>query len=207
MTNYIKIFFLGISYEELKNELLNGFRLTNPRYSPPEISHMVQTCWLPDPKERPTFTTLKQLTWESSLACDRENDKNMNVWQSSLNSNDKMHRRYKRIRKCNAVYQRQKQLGTKDESGSTSIATQSYADLDLSRLKALSKIDLVSKVCMVEGYRNEEETVPLTEVPDQYSNFDEFRPNGKIRLVFISSVPIHYSNALLIDTKYLNLFF
>ena len=153
---------------------------------------MVQTCWLPDPKERPTFTTLKQLTWESVSACNRENDRNMNICQSSLDTNDQMTRRYKRIKKYNSVQQRQKHTGKKDESGNTSIPTQSYADLDLTRLKALSKKDLVFNECTVEGYGKEEEEIPLTEVPDQFNKFDEFGSNGKIKLVCISSIPIHY---------------
>ena len=154
---------------------------------------MVQTCWLPDQKERPSFTKLKQLTWESISNCSRENDSNMNVCPSLLSDNNKQYKRYRKMRKCSYGYQRQKKSGTKDET-SSSIATQCYADLDLTRLKEASKKDSLLIKSAVEYFEKEEE-IPLKEVPDKLETMDDLTSNGKIKLVGDISV-IFSSNQL-----------
>ena len=54
-----------MDYRTLRDELLAGARLPNPTYSTPKISHLIQTCWLADPIERPTFTKIKRKLRES----------------------------------------------------------------------------------------------------------------------------------------------
>ena len=180
-------FQLGISYEELKNNLLDGFRLTNPKYSPPEISHMVQTCWLADPKERPTFTALKQITWEIVSSCDRENDGNMTIYSSALSDSRKPYKKYNKMRKCNPLYQREKAQGktkleSKDEC-SNSPVTQCYADLDLTMLKESSKKESIHNNSILENTGNEKEYKVLPNVPDKFDTLEDIPTNNIIKPV------------------------
>ena len=115
----------------MKYELLTGFRLSNPNYSPAEISHMVQTCWLPDPNERPTFTMLKQTSWQVLSSFD-PHETSDNPTSFSINTNDEMLTRYKQIKSCNPVVQRQniKDRRRQYASNQDSVSTQIYADLE-----------------------------------------------------------------------------
>ena len=167
--------------------MLNGFRLTNPKYSPPEISHMVQTCWLPDPKERPTFTTLKQIAWESVFASQRESDGAINIFSSTVTKNKRPNRRYKKMRKCNSVYQKQKSLGkdkweTNCESGN-SMVTQCYADLDLALLKHVPKNDLVINQSLIQSCEKEKEEMDSRKAPDKLDVLENISLNGNVRQV------------------------
>ena len=118
---------------------------------------MIQTCWLPDPNERPTFTMLKQITWESLSTCMRTgcNAINLNLTSST---NDEMQTRYKMIRGCNPVYQRQNNSENKDEY------IQRYADLEVSRVIELPNISPTVEQCMVEYSVESEEEIPLKEL-------------------------------------------
>ena len=111
--------------------MLTGFRLSNPNYSPAEISHMVQTCWLPDPNERPTFTMLKQTSWQVLSSFDTH-DSSANPTPFTINKNDEMLTRYKQIKSCNPVVQRQniKDRRRQYDSNHESVSTQIYADLE-----------------------------------------------------------------------------
>ena len=186
-SNFTYIFHLGISYEELKNNLLNGFRLTNPKYSPPEISHMVQTCWLPDPKERPTFTTLKQIAWESVFASQRESEGAINIFSSTVSINKRPNRRYKKMRKCRSVDQKHKSLGTDKwetncESGN-SMVTQCYADLDLALLKNVPKNDSVFNQSIIQSCEKEKEEMDIRKAPDKSDILEDITMHGNIKLV------------------------
>ena len=53
---------------EISKLILNGHRLKNPHGTPlprgmvccpPELYDKMNACWLPDPKQRPTFASLK----------------------------------------------------------------------------------------------------------------------------------------------------
>ena len=134
-----------------------GFRLSNPTYSPPEISHMIQTCWLPDPNERPTFTTLKQITWECLSAFVRT-ESNANQFNFTSSINDEMHTRYKMIKSCNPVYQKQNNSENKDEY------IQGYADLEMPRVIESSNIRPTVDKCMVEYSGESEEESPLKDL-------------------------------------------
>ena len=118
------------------------------------MSHMVQTCWLPDPNERPTFSTLKEVTWESLSACIRAGCNPSNCPFTS-STNDDLHTRYKMIRNCNPIYRRQNNSTKTDEY------IQGYADLEISR-----GIELPSICPNVDKYKVEysgesEEEIPL----------------------------------------------
>ena len=169
--------------------MLNGFRLTNPKYSPPEISHMVQTCWLPDPKERPTFTTLKQIAWESVFASQRESEGAINIFSSTVSINKRPNRRYKKMRKCSYVDQKHKNLGkdkweTKCESGN-SMVTQCYADLDLALLKNVPKNDSVINQSIIQSCEKEKEEMDIRKVPDKSDELEDITMNGHIKLVCV----------------------
>ena len=92
---------------------------------------MVQTCWLPDPNERPTFTMLKQTSWQVLSSFDT-NDSSANPTPFMINKNDEMLTKYKQIKSCNPVVQRQniKDCPRQYESNHESVSTQIYADLE-----------------------------------------------------------------------------
>lgn len=171
--------------------MLNGFRLTNPKYSPPEISHMVQTCWLPDPKERPTFTTLKQIAWESVFACQRESDGAINIFSSTVSKNKGPNRKYTKMRKCSSAYQKHKKLDkdkweTNCESGN-SMVTQCYADLDLALLKNVPNNNSVIKQSTIQSYEKEKEEMDARKVPDKSDVLEDITLDGNIKLVRVIS--------------------
>ena len=92
---------------------------------------MVQTCWLPDPNERPTFTMLKQTSWQVLSSVD-PHETSDNPTPFSINTNDEMLTRYKQIKSCNPVAQRQniKDRRRQYASNQDSVSTQIYADLE-----------------------------------------------------------------------------
>ena len=189
------LIFIGIDYQELKQELLGGFRLSNPNYSPPEISHMIQTCWLPDPNERPTFTTLKQITWESLSTCNRDGC-NASQFSFTSSTNDEMHTRYKTIRNCNHVYQRHKNLGNKDEY------IQRYADLELPMAIEFPNMRPTADQFMAEYSGESEEKISMKELKVRNKRSIHNNSNGSSKRVriYISTQP-HEQNIM--DKMYL----
>ena len=69
---------IGLDYRTLRDELQAGSRLPSPTYGTPNMSHLIQTCWLADPIERPSFTQIKSQIQQSSdvsaSAVDRKNN-------------------------------------------------------------------------------------------------------------------------------------
>ena len=98
---------IGIDYQTLRDELLAGSRLPSPSYSTPKLSHLIQTCWLGDPIERPTFTKIKEKLHQS---CDVLNPRSSLEAKSSqyltLMSDDSMRNQYNLIQECNPMYGR-----------------------------------------------------------------------------------------------------
>ena len=43
----------------LERKLLDGFRLSNPKYSPAHMCEVIQSCWHAVPDKRPTFSYIK----------------------------------------------------------------------------------------------------------------------------------------------------
>ena len=54
------IHFIGITINELIYELRQGIRLADHEYCPTEICHLIHTCFLENPSQRPTFNKIKQ---------------------------------------------------------------------------------------------------------------------------------------------------
>ena len=57
---------IGLDYRTLRDELQAGSRLPSPTYGTQNMSHLIQTCWLADPIERPSFTKIKSQLQQSS---------------------------------------------------------------------------------------------------------------------------------------------
>jgi len=45
----------------LKREILNGYRMTPPEYSPNFFGKIMENCWKAERKERPTFSKLAEM--------------------------------------------------------------------------------------------------------------------------------------------------
>ena len=95
----------------LRDELLAGARLPSPTYGNPKLSHLIQTCWLADPIERPTFTRIKE---SLKQACQNTTK---NLYTESKSSDylsllsdfsSQMHKQYKMIQESNPLYELEK---------------------------------------------------------------------------------------------------
>ena len=93
-----------MDYRTLRDELLAGARLPNPTYSTPKISHLIQTCWLADPIERPTFTKIKRKLRESrNKGVDPDTD-DADYRYLTVLPTSAMRNQYKMIQESNPLY-------------------------------------------------------------------------------------------------------
>ena len=103
-----------MDYRTLRDELQAGSRLPNPTYSTPEISHLIQTCWLADPMERPTFTKIKEkLKQSGGSGFDRDKNSEKCRYLGIL-PDTSMHKQYKMIQECNPLYKPNDDLDADD---------------------------------------------------------------------------------------------
>ena len=144
---------------------------------------MIQTCWLPDPNERPTFTTLKQITYESLSTCIRT-ECNASNFTFTSSTNDEMHTRYKMIKNCNPVYQKQNNSGNKDEY------IEGYADLEMPRVIELPNMRPTVDQCMVEYSGESEEEISLKDkkTRNKHSTQKSVKRNSKWVRVYIRTL-------------------
>ena len=97
--------------QTLRDELLAGARLPSPTYGNPKLSHLIQTCWLADPIERPTFTKIKenlkqacQITTKNLYTESKSTD-----YLSLLSDiSSQMRKQYKMIQESNPLYELEK---------------------------------------------------------------------------------------------------
>ena len=92
--------FPGIDTSTLLKELQSGLRLPNPTLSPPNISHIMQSCWLADPTERPTFSKTRDALFKE-LQHETEKRNNYQDYLSRLESG-LGEKQYKSIRETNS---------------------------------------------------------------------------------------------------------
>ena len=92
--------FPGIDSRTLLRELQSGMRLPNPTLSTPNISHIMQSCWLADPTERPTFSKTREALFDE-LQRETEKHNSYQDYLSRLVSNVG-HKQYKSIRETNS---------------------------------------------------------------------------------------------------------
>lgn len=95
-----------MDYRTLRDELQAGARLPNPTYSTPKISHLIQTCWLADPIERPSFTKIKSQLHQSSEISISNVDRVNNDYLTLLSDNS-MYRQYKMIQESNPMFEKE----------------------------------------------------------------------------------------------------
>ena len=95
-----------MDYRTLRDELQAGARLPNPTYSTPKISHLIQTCWLADPIERPSFTKIKTQLHQSSEISISNVDRTDNDYLTLLSDNS-MYRQYKMIQESNPLFKKE----------------------------------------------------------------------------------------------------
>ena len=100
--------FQGIRQDELRSELLSGMRLPSPMLSSPNISHLMQSCWLADPTERPSFLRIEQVLFHE-LQQERENVDNNSQYYLSLLELNEGRNQYKSIKECNLKCQTEKE--------------------------------------------------------------------------------------------------
>ena len=132
---------------------------------------MVQTCWLPDPNERPSFTLLKQTTLQHIIPSHARQVCTANTSDFTMSTYVEMESRYKMIRDCNPVDQRQKLLRQDGKSCRASIETQGYADLDMTRLKETSNPDPKLSQSLVEYSRGRSEEMSLKKTNTRKNSF------------------------------------
>ena len=96
--------YLGIDYRTLRDELVAGSRLPSPSFSVPKISHLIQTCWLADPIERPSFTKIKEQLFQSCPVFNEASGNDTTYYLSMLSDNS-MHVQYKQIQESNPMFE------------------------------------------------------------------------------------------------------
>ena len=106
-----------------------GYRLTNPAYSPPNISHLLQTCWLADPSERPTFTMIKETLRNVCPFLNPDVKQDSNNYLTLLSDNSGQ-TQYKMIQECNPLYQKEKSRITESERHSKAAPANPYSYLE-----------------------------------------------------------------------------
>jgi hypothetical protein len=81
------------------------------------MSHLIQTCWLGDPIERPTFTEIKETLHQS---CNVLNPPSSLEAESShyltILSDDSMRKKYTSIQKCHPFYGRNEDQTEDDDA-------------------------------------------------------------------------------------------
>ena len=107
-------YLIGMDYRTLRDELQAGSRLPNPTYSTPEISHLIQTCWLADPMERPTFTKLKERLMQSGRSGFDKDKDNTKCRYLCILPDSSMYKQYKMIQECNPLFKTNEDLDTDD---------------------------------------------------------------------------------------------
>ena len=112
------LFYIGIDYQTLRDELLAGSRLPSPTFSIPKISHLIQNCWLADPTERPTFTKIKDKLFQSCPVQSRESENGTSYYLSDCAYNC-MHDQYKLIQESNPIFNSPKNDDQDDECVTT----------------------------------------------------------------------------------------
>lgn len=112
------LFYIGIDYQTLRDELLAGSRLPSPTFSIPKISHLIQTCWLADPIERPTFTKIKDTLFQSCPVLSRESENDTSYYLSVCAYN-RMRDQYKLIQESNPMFNSPKNDDQDDECVTT----------------------------------------------------------------------------------------
>ena len=96
--------YLGIDYQTLRDELLAGSRLPSPSFSVHKISHLIQTCWLADPIERPSFTKIKEQLLQSCPVLSRDSENDTSYYLAILSDNS-MRDQYKMIQESNPMFE------------------------------------------------------------------------------------------------------
>ena len=102
---FTKILIKGIDYATLRKQLSNGMRLNHPNLATPNVCHILQTCWLPEPSARPTFSKILQyLLEDEQFPRDLLNNvKGLN--HSSKEDVSKMVKQYRSIQECNPMFE------------------------------------------------------------------------------------------------------
>ena len=90
----------GIDASTLLKELQSGMRLPNATLSTPNISHIMQSCWLADATERPSFSKTREALFDEL----QRETKKLNNYQDYLSrlESDLGKIQYKSIRQTNS---------------------------------------------------------------------------------------------------------
>ena len=135
-----------MDYQTLRSELLAGSRLQNPTYSTPKISHLIQTCWLADPIERPTFTKIKEQLQQSChvFICEADKGTNNNL---ALLSGSSMRNQYLQMQKCNPMFEKKDEENQEKAAGSSAQAPGSpyqYLKMQSSERNVVTELNSIS---------------------------------------------------------------
>ena len=106
-----------MDYQTLRDELLAGSRLPNPTHSIPKISHLIQTCWLADPFERPAFTSIKEKLHESCYLLNPQSVEAKSTHYLALLPDDTMRNKYNLIQECNPMYRKKEDENDEGNNG------------------------------------------------------------------------------------------
>ena len=101
----LKIWIKGIDYATLRKQLSNGMRLNHPNLATPNVSHILQTCWLPEPSARPTFSKIMQYLLEDEQFPRDLLNNVKGIDPSSKEEVSKMVKQYRSIQECNPMFE------------------------------------------------------------------------------------------------------
>ena len=187
-----------MDYQTLRNELLAGSRLPNPTYSSPKISHLIQTCWLADPIERPTFTKIKENLHNSCPILNPDAKQGPNYYLSLKSDDDAMHIQYKMIQQCNPMFEKREDVPNKPTQ-STQGASYSYFESKPSDVTNITTLNSTSNEADVLNYVDpEKEYGELGEAAEEATFLD--KPAYDKDDVFSDQGDLDYNNYLK-DTK------
>ena len=136
-----------MDYQTLRSELLAGSRLPNPTYSPPKISHLIQTCWLADPKERPTFTKIQEQLLQSCRALTLGANKESHCYLTLVTSDNTMQAQYNQIQQCNPTFEKKfddnQETAVEGSSAQISGRSDPYLDVQSSERSLLTELNSI----------------------------------------------------------------
>ena len=138
---------------------------------------MMQACWLADPNDRPTFTMIKQNVYDVFHLLKQDSVQGKLDFMPCVH-NDDQRVKYKIIRSCSPLSQKQQTLECEEKLKTTITSTEVYVEMAI-KLKedVVHNAGEKNKIPRTEGSRSQEE-IPLMNLKLGKVTMSEVAKNG-----------------------------